>query len=252
MGAVAIAVVLAGVTVAVISHSRGSSSIHPSLPAPSEAAFVVRHPAKLQVGERVAAWAPVRSSVVATRAPRADASAVATVAELTPEGTRNLVQVLGRRRRAGKLWLDVRLPSGASELRGWIPRPALGGYGFVHTRLVIDERQLRAILLRNGRPVFSTPIGIGAPGSPTPRGQFYVRNRLTRYASPAYGPIAFGTSARSDQLTDWPAGGFIGIHGTDHPELLPGRVSHGCIRMRNRAIRHLDRLMPVGTPLTIR
>ena len=108
------------------------------------------------------------------------------------------------------------------------------------------------MLLRDGHPVFAAPVGIGAPGTPTPRGKFYVRNRLTRYASPAYGPIAFGTSARSDQLTDWPAGGFIGIHGTDRPDLLPGRVSHGCIRMRNRAIRRLDRLMPVGTPLTIR
>ena len=81
---------------------------------------------------------------------------------------------------------------------------------------------------------------------------FYVRNRLTRYRSPAYGPIAFGTSARSTVLTDWPAGGYVGIHGTDHPELLPGRVSHGCIRMANRDILRLGRLMPVGTPLTVR
>ena len=29
-------------------------------------------------------------------------------------------------------------------------------------------------------------------------------------------------------------------------------LSHGCIRMRNAAILALARLMPVGTPLTIR
>ena len=249
---VAIVIVVAGVTVALISRSRGSAPVSSSLPAPSDAAFVVRHPPKLQMGERVAAWAPVRRPIVARAAPRPGAEVVAQVSELTPEGTGNLVQVLGRRRAAGNLWLDVRLPSGAAEQRGWVPRPALGGYGFVHTRLVVDEARLRAVLLRDGHPVFAAPVGIGAAGTPTPRGKFYVRNRLTRYASPAYGPIAFGTSARSDQLTDWPAGGFIGIHGTDRPDLLPGRVSHGCIRMRNRAIRHLDRLMPVGTPLTIR
>ena len=39
----------------------------------------------------------------------------------------------------------------------------------------------------------------------------------------------------------------MGIHGTDRPDLLPGRVSHGCIRMRNADIRRLSRLMPVGT-----
>ena len=66
-----------------------------------------------------------------------------------------------------------------------------------------------------------------------------------------YGPLAFGTSAYS-VLSDWPGGGVIGIHGTDQPGLLPGRPSHGCVRVRNADIRRLARLMPVGTPLTIR
>ena len=44
----------------------------------------------------------------------------------------------------------------------------------------------------------------------------------------------------------------MGIHGTDEPGLIPGRVSHGCIRLRNRDIVRLAQLMPVGTPLTIR
>ena len=78
-----------------------------------------------------------------------------------------------------------------------------------------------------------------------------MRVKLTRFRSPFYGPLAFGTSARSAVLTDWPAGGFIGIHGTDRPDLLPGRVSHGCVRMSNRAILRLGRLMPVGTPVVI-
>ncbi|CAA9524883.1 MAG: Protein erfK/srfK precursor, partial [uncultured Solirubrobacteraceae bacterium] len=47
-------------------------------------------------------------------------------------------------------------------------------------------------------------------------------------------------------------GGFVGIHGTDRPDLIPGRVSHGCIRMRNPDILRLGRLMPVGTPVVIR
>ena len=63
--------------------------------------------------------------------------------------------------------------------------------------------------------------------------------------------MAFGTSARSSVLTEWPDGGFVGIHGTDAPQLIPGRVSHGCIRLRNPDILRLARLMPVGTPVTI-
>ena len=39
---------------------------------------------------------------------------------------------------------------------------------------------------------------------------------------------------------------------TDRPQLIPGPISHGCIRMRNADIVALDKRMPVGTPLTIR
>jgi lipoprotein-anchoring transpeptidase ErfK/SrfK len=63
--------------------------------------------------------------------------------------------------------------------------------------------------------------------------------------------VAFGTNARSAVLTDWPGGGFVGIHGTNEPDLLPGRVSHGCVRLRNADVLELARLMPVGTPVTI-
>jgi lipoprotein-anchoring transpeptidase ErfK/SrfK len=136
--------------------------------------------------------------------------------------------------------------------QGWVPRAALGGYTRVSTRLVVDRAHLGLTLYSGGKAVFRAPIGIGKPGTPTPRGRYYVRNRLTTYRSPFYGPVAFGTSARSQVLTDWPAGGFVGIHGTNRPDLLPGRVSHGCIRLRNADLLRLARLLPVGTPLVIR
>ena len=63
-----------------------------------------------------------------------------------------------------------------------------------------------------------------------------------------YGPYAVGTSAYS-ALSDWPGGGVVGIHGTDQPWLIPGRPSHGCIRMRNRDITFLVYRLPLGTPL---
>ena len=132
-----------------------------------------------------------------------------------------------------------------------MPRRTLGGYATVTTRLDIDTRRLRATLYRDGKPVLRAPIGVGAPGTPTPTGRFYIRDKLTQYASPFYGPVAFGTSARSPTATDWPAGGFVGIHGTDQPGLIPGRISHGCIRLRNADILALARRLPIGTPLTI-
>jgi lipoprotein-anchoring transpeptidase ErfK/SrfK len=157
----------------------------------------------------------------------------------TPEDTTNIVLPLAR----SHGW--VRLA------QGWVPRAALGAYGEVRTRLVVDLSAERLTLLRDGRRIFSAPVGTGTPQAPTPTGHFVIRNRLTRYRSAFYGPVALGTSART-KLTDWPGGGFVGIHGTDRPELIPGRVSHGCIRLRNSDILRLARLAPVGTPLTIR
>ncbi len=76
-------------------------------------------------------------------------------------------------------------------------------------------------------------MGVGRSYWPTPAGQYFIREKLTKYASPFYGPLAFGSNARSAVLTDWPGGGFIGIHGTDEPQLIPGAISHGCVRLRD-------------------
>jgi L,D-transpeptidase catalytic domain len=224
-----------------------------TLPEPPAAAFSVPRPRPLAAHEAGSLFAPLRRAALARAAPDTEALVVARLERHTPEGTENIVLVLERAEdAAGHLWVRVRMPVLPANTTGWVRRSALGGYGSVQTHLVVDRRRLTATLYRGGRPLFRTPVGVGSVRWPTPAGNFYIRNKLTRYESPFYGPLAFGTSARSAVLTDWPAGGFIGIHGTNEPELLPGRVSHGCIRMRNADILRLGRLMPVGTPLTIR
>jgi lipoprotein-anchoring transpeptidase ErfK/SrfK len=42
------------------------------------------------------------------------------------------------------------------------------------------------------------------------------------------------------------------LHGTNKPESIGQAVSHGCIRLRNEDILRLKRLMPIGTPVTVR
>jgi lipoprotein-anchoring transpeptidase ErfK/SrfK len=223
------------------------------LPRVAEPAFSVPQATPLTAGRHETRWAPVREPTVARAAPRVGARPVARVARTTPAGTANLVLALARvRDDRRRVWVRVRIPALPHRGTAWVRRSALGAYHVVLTQLIVDRRRLRATLLRDGRAVFRAPVGIGAPGTPTPAGRFYVRDVVTRYRSPMYGPIAFGTSARSSTLTDWPGGGFVGVHGTDRANLLPGRVSHGCIRLRNADILRLSRLMPVGTPLTIR
>jgi hypothetical protein len=222
------------------------------LPDPVRPAFTPPRPRQLAASDTLSAWAPVRRAVAAHSRPAAGSPVVATIETRTPERTDNLLLVLGRQQDdAGQLWVKVRIPALPDNRTAWVERSALGGYTVVDTRLEVDLERLTVTLYRAGRRIFVAPAGVGKPSWPTPTGRFYIRNKLTRFASPVYGPLAFGTSARSPVLTDWPGGGFIGIHGTNQPRLLPGRVSHGCIRLRNRDVVRLGELMPVGTPVTI-
>jgi L,D-transpeptidase catalytic domain len=225
----------------------------PSVPPPVRPAFVPRTLHPLSAKSRMSRWAPVRTATVARAQPRPSSPVVAHLATHTPEGTVNITSVISTRTGSdGRLWVHVHLPILPNGRTGWVRRGDLGGYGFVATRLVVDLSSFKAVLYRGRRAIFHAPIGVGKASSPTPRGKFYVRDKVLNFNNPFYGPVAFGTSARSDSLTDWPGGGFIGIHGTNEPGLIPGRISHGCIRMRNKDITRLAGLMPTGTPVVIR
>ena len=145
----------------------------------------------------VSRFAAVLRRVASRARPSASARIVGHLDTKTPEGTTNIVLLLARVDRAASLWIKVRLAVLPNNTTGWVPRTALGGYNEVTTHLVVDTTRLRATLYRRGRPIFEAPVGVGKLGTPTPRGQFYVRNELTRYADAFYGPVAFGTSARS-------------------------------------------------------
>jgi hypothetical protein len=232
------------------SSSRATQGSLAALPQPSKG-FAIPHPRLLRNGAGVTRWAPVLDAVEARERPTGSSPGVVRVGTRTPEGTTNLVVVIGEAVRRGVTWVHARVAVLPDARTGWLPRSALGGWQFVMTHLVINRAKQTLTLFRGGRVAYRARVGVGKPSTPTPAGQFYIRDRLTRYASPEYGPLAFGTSARSPYETDWPAGGFIGIHGTDQPGLIPGRISHGCIRLRNSAIRALGRLLPIGTPVTI-
>jgi len=153
--------------------------------------------------------------------------------------------------RGGHPWLQIRIPRRPNGSKGWVPRHALGRLRVLTTSLEIDKRRLKARLFKDGREIWTSSVGIGAPATPTPSGRYWIRERLSNLGgNAAYGPLAFGTAAYS-RLSEWPGGGVIGIHGTNAPGLIPGRPSHGCVRVPNAKILALDKLMPVGTPVWI-
>jgi hypothetical protein len=152
----------------------------------------------------------------------------------------------------GNEWVQTQLPGRPNGRVGWVAREALGEFHLIHTQLVIDRGTLRVTLYKNGKKAFQAPIGVGKASTPTPGGQSWIREKLHGFGNAAYGPIAFGTGTYSTKLTDWPGGGVVGIHGTNEPNLIPGRPSHGCVRMKNAAILKLARKMGPGTPLVIK
>ena len=221
----------------------------PSPPLPS--ALDIRRLVPLSDPTGATRWAPVLHATVARSRPTIHSAVVGPLPTHTSDGTTNIVVADGESDSRGTPWVHVSLAVLPNDTEGWVPRSALGGWSFVETRLVIDRARLTATLFRAGHVVFRARVGVGAPATPTPRGAFYVRDRLTGFTNPMYGPLAFGTNARSPTLTDWPGGGVVGIHGTDEPNLIPGRVSHGCVRLTNAAILRLGKLMPIGTRVTI-
>jgi hypothetical protein len=234
------------------------------LNAVSESAFAPSRFIRVQVSRRAARSfrlsnaksgsqsAALLHDVAARARPSMSAPVVARLGAVTPEHVPHVVYLLrGTIDRGGRYWLRVQLPILPNGSAGWIPREAVGPFRSVDTHLVIDRSRFRATLYRRGRPVFQSIVGVGLPLWPTPAGRFYIRERLTGFTDPIYGALAFGTNARSPVLTDWPGGGFVGVHGTNQPGILPGRVSHGCVRLRNQDIVRLDRLMRVGTPVTV-
>lgn len=252
------AVIVASVTIGLMltpALRSAPGAVAPSPPGgslpPPRAGFAIPDPTGLRDLTGETRWAPVVHATIARRAPSFASRAVMAVGTRTPEGTTNLIVATGEVTLRGLTWVHAELAALPNGADGWLPRSALGGWSFVDTRVIVDRRALTLTLFRGERAIFRASVGIGTPDNPTPAGRFYVRDRLTSFVSPTYGALAFGTSARAPYLSDWPAGGYIGIHGTDEPQLIPGRISHGCIRLTNAAILRLGNLMPVGTPVII-
>jgi lipoprotein-anchoring transpeptidase ErfK/SrfK len=211
-------------------------------------------PAPAQLSDEVTftRWANAVLRARAYAEPSPQAAQVGRLRLLTEDGFPEVYVALAALQAPdGAGWVQVRLPQRPNNVTGWVRSSALGPFRLVRTRLVVDRRALRVTLYDRGRRRFRARVGIGAPGTPTPRGSFWIREKFRVSGAPLYGTRAMGTAAYSTALTDWPGGGVVGLHGTGEPWLIPGRPSHGCIRLRNADIERLYALTPIGTPLHV-
>lgn len=224
-----------------------------ALPASASAGSQPAGSVRLSDGRTFAYWAQPQQREIVRRRPSTGSPRVARLHFYTEDRYPEVYPTLRRFvDGAGQRWYLIRIPMRPNGRTGWVRDSALGPLYRVRTRLQVDRRHQRATLYRSGRPIWRSRIGVGKPSTPTPSGHFWIREKFkVAKAGGIFGPRAFGTGGYS-VLSEWPRGGVVGIHGTNHPGLIPGRPSHGCIRVPNRAVRRLYKLMPIGTPVRVR
>ena len=112
----------------------------------------------------------------------------------------------------------------------------------------------RTVELRDGGRVRRRfDVTVGAAGSPTPTGRFAVTDKLIpSRRQPFYGCCILALSGTQPHLRPgWAGGNRIAIHGSP-TRSVGAAASAGCLRARDRDLRALMKVLPVGTPVVIR
>ena len=156
-----------------------------------------------------------------------------------------LVLAVGARR--GR-WLGVFTPDVPNGRLGWVRADGVR-IERVTAHVVVQLSARRLTLYRGDRAVRSFPVGIGAPGTATPTGEFAITDKLpgSRF-SPVYGCCILALSGHQTHLPrGWTGGDRLAIHGGAF-----GAVSTGCLHADTAALRFLMANVPLGTRVTIR
>jgi lipoprotein-anchoring transpeptidase ErfK/SrfK len=148
--------------------------------------------------------------------------------------------------------LYVHLPVRPNGSMGWIDKSNVE----LASNPFSIEIELSTFTLRayeNGKISKEIKIGIGRDEVPTPEGYYYTIYVATPpVKNGTYGDYVIGLSGFSEVLKTFNGGqGRLGIHGTNHPELIGTKASHGCIRLTNEDVDYLVERLPLGTPVKI-
>lgn len=123
--------------------------------------------------------------------------------------------------------------------------------------IIINIPAFRLFLYHKGVPVHNYPIAVGKVVSPSNLGTTRIVNKVENptwyppdWAKKGLKPVPPGPA--NPVGTRWLGLAMkgYGIHGTNDPESIGGARSSGCIRMHNKDVEALAKLIPVGTPVT--
>ncbi len=118
----------------------------------------------------------------------------------------------------------------------------------------VDTKKNILVLFKGKEKIKQYRIASGASESPTPSGTFTIGNRIVNPTWTLNGKNIPGGDPQNGLGSRWL--GFkerkqYGIHGTNEPESIGKNISHGCIRMNNRDVEEIFKLIPLGTKVEI-
>ncbi len=230
-----------------------SAAAAASPPPPGSGSAQVQRDEVLSNEQTFTRWAGIAHTGLIYGGPATASAHVGRLHRYTEDGFPEVYLLLRSHRGTnGQEWVRLRIPARPNGQTGWVRRQDLGTLHLTHTLIIVNRARLRMYLYTNGRRVWSAPVAVGKPSTPTPSGHFWIRERF-KIEDPrsGYWPYAFGTSDYST-LSEWPRGGVIGIHGPYYQaQSIPGRISHGCIRLRTSDDAWLARHIGLGTPVQV-
>lgn len=187
-------------------------------------------------------------ALVVHKAASAAAPVVTRLPAATPLGSPRALLV----RQVVPGWVEVLLPVRPNGSSGWVEARSVRVED-TYDLITVDLSARRASVVQGGVQVASSVVAIGSKRAPTPKGLFFVTDRV-RPPEPnsTYGAFALGLSGHSPALSEFDHGdGQIGIHGTNVPASIGKAASHGCVRVPADVAAILPGI-PLGTPVVIR
>jgi hypothetical protein len=181
---------------------------------------------------------------------RPNGRVIARVGSRTDFGSPQTLSVAARR----GSWLGVINEDVSNGTLAWVKAP---GRALESRRtdvvLRVNLERKRLELVDGNRVERKMPVGVGRPGSPTPKGRFSVTDKLSgRPYGGTYGCCILALSGRQTNVPPgWQGGDRLAIHGTNDPGSIGRRSSAGCLHADASDLRVLMRKVSLGTPVVI-
>ncbi|MFT3990778.1 MAG: L,D-transpeptidase [Luteolibacter sp.] len=157
------------------------------------------------------------------------------------------------------------LQSGGSGLAAYqaYDRPAKLPSNPSKVRVKVSLSKQRVYVMEGSDALLVMPVSVGAPGTPTPSGNFTIYNKVEKKRANTHGYAYSGNQVQKTMLAKKPAGwSFAGTpmpywcefkanYGFHTGWLKHHPCTHGCIRMHENLAPKFYRLVKVGTPVNI-